>query len=379
MAGQQQQSPQGDDSFAILWIIVILFVVFGCVWYMARAEIVSFIFKLRLLEINLISLFSSGLAETKALIENTPPSIYKQISLNTLGDISVTVGSYLSYPIAVILGSLGVIIYFNHATLQYRKTYSMQNLVMDEVKDWPQIAPVSKLDLTSQHIEKGAWSMGLTPMQFAKKYRLLIEERAVGSTNAAIFDVSTKITVTVSRGEAYQMFALQLGPYWRGADKIPIYAQALFSVFAARCAGDRAGATKLLEQIAISTASGKLDFSGVKELYTKHKDNKLVLKATSRHAFMLTAMATMLVLARQDGVLPSADFLWLKPVDRRMWFMLNSVGRKTPFAEVGGPFAHWIVENQYGSPIKVPMIEEAINALESAIKDIVYISDEKEG
>jgi len=87
----------------------------------------------------------------------------------------------------------------------------------------------------------------------------------------------------------------------------------------------------------------------------------------------------MLVLARKEGVLATADFLWLKPTDRLLWFMLNSVGRQTAFAEVSGPFAHWNVEQAMGRRLMVPMVEEAVNGLEAAIKDILYIPDSEEG
>ncbi len=53
----------------------------------------------------------------------------------------------------------------------------------------------------------------------------------------------------------------------------------------------------------------------------------------------------------RDGVQASADFLWLKPIDRRLWYMLNTVGRQTPFAEVAGPYAHWLAEREMGKRI----------------------------
>ena len=73
---------------------------------------------------------------------------------------------------------------------------------------------------------------------------------------------------------------------------------------------------------------------------------------------------------RDDGVVPCSEFLWLKPLDRRLWYMLNSIGRQTPFAEVGGPFAHWRAEKEMGRRCLVPMIDEAIKALETAVKEI---------
>ena len=90
----------------------------------------------------------------------------------------------------------------------------------------------------------------------------------------------------------------------------------------------------------------------------------------------LTVMASMLEAAREDGVQASADFLWLKPLDRRLWYTLNTVGRQTPFIEVAGIFAHWVAEKEAGRKLFVPMVEEATNALELALKEVVYKPDE---
>ena len=87
-------------------------------------------------------------------------------------------------------------------------------------------------------------------------------------------------------------------------------------------------------------------------------------------------MASMLELARTDGVLASAEFLWLKPLDRNLWYMLNCVGRQTPFPEISGPFAHWIVEKRLRRPLKVPMVAEAVDALDVALSDIIYNPEE---
>ena len=78
-------------------------------------------------------------------------------------------------------------------------------------------------------------------------------------------------------------------------------------------------------------------------------------------------------------MVPSSEFLWLKTVDRRLWYMLNCIGRQTPYAEVGGPFAHWRAEQAMGRRSLVPMIDEAIRALEIAIKEIKLSPKELQG
>jgi intracellular multiplication protein IcmP len=150
---------------------------------------------------------------------------------------------------------------------------------------------------------------------------------------------------------------------------------ALFAVFAARNAGDTKAAAELLAHISASVTT-KLNFSGAATLCKKHEKTKTVQRITQTHAYTLTVMASMLEAAREDGVQASADFLWLKPVDRRLWYMLNTIGRQTPFVEVAGSFAHWLAEKQVGRRLLVPMVEEATNALELALKEILYRPDE---
>lgn len=157
------------------------------------------------------------------------------------------------------------------------------------------------------------------------------------------------VTAELQRGPTQQLFVLQLGSMWTGVEALPIHCKALLGAFAASANEDREGSTKLLKQInASAIEDGKLDFTGAEELLAKHISSKVVGKVLQRHAYVYTIFASMLELARTDGVFPSSDFLWLKPVDRRMWYMLNSVGRQTAVTEIAGAFAHWVAEKNWG-------------------------------
>ena len=123
------------------------------------------------------------------------------------------------------------------------------------------------------------------------------------------------------------------------------------------------------------TSTTKFDYSGVDQLCAKHEKTVPVQEILQRHAYVSTVMAAMLEAARSDGVQASADFLWLKPLDRRMWYTLNTVGRQTPFVEVAGIFAHWVAEKGANKKLLVPMVEEATKALELALQEVVYRPD----
>ena len=58
--------------------------------------------------------------------------------------------------------------------------------------------------------------------------------------------------------------------------------------------------------------------------------------------------------------------------------MLNSIGRQTPFSEVGGAFAHWKAEKAMGRRSVVPMVDEAVKALEDAVKEVKLSTKELE-
>ncbi|MFM2322458.1 MAG: component of Dot/Icm secretion system [Pseudomonadota bacterium] len=371
MAAPAQQQQSGDNSLAPLWIVVCLFLFGWLIWAFFHTQIVAFLLQIKIFEARLIAFALPTMASLVSSMKQLHPG---EVAFTQLLALSGQVGSYLRYPIILLLLILAIIIYFSHINLQFKRFYTMKSLAEAERKNWPQISPVIPLDLVKQDIDKGPWAMALSPMQFAKKYQLLQEEKTVSAMTMAA-KISHQVTVSIKREAAHHVFVLQCGEYWQGVEYLTPTTKALFAIFAARINQDRDGALKLLLQIAESSTSGRLNFSGVDALLAKHQHNKLVHRVIHSHAYVLTVMASLLVLARKEGVLATAEFLWLKPKDRLLWFMLNSVGRQTAFAEVSGPFAHWNVERIMGRRLMVPMVDEAVNGLEAAIKEILYTPD----
>lgn len=383
MAGQPQQGGGGgggDNSLDFLWAIVLVIAALLAAWYFGRVYIAAFIFKIRYFEIlgiNFVMQYYAKVAESfhlpmpdlSSLVTamnaiNAGPS--KKMSFNVIADISDAVGWFYAFPIALVLIIFTYLVYRSNVSAKFRHKHDMFTLKNSELREWPMVHPVGKINLIKEDINKGPWAMSMTPMMYAKNQKLLIENKNV-----------RPVTVTVDKGAAARVFSLQLGPTVSKIQSLPMHVQALFAIFCARAHRDRKNSNKLLEQLSTSQASGKLNFSGVKEVVDKYINTKEVQYVVQRHAYMLTLMASMLELARTDGVLATSEFLWVKPTDRRLWYMLNSVGRQTPFVEVSGPFCHWLYERKLGRPLRVPMVEEAVTALEVAIANIIYEPDEK--
>jgi intracellular multiplication protein IcmP len=365
MAQQSQGQSGGDNSFAPIWITVALFFAAYALWNVGHAYIVSAAFFLNMMQAKLAYFLtgSSDLADQIYLMETLVPA---SVEWHQLVDLMGDVGAYIRYPIIVILVGLAIYLYQSDITLKYRRAHNMKTLRAQEQRNWPAIMPVVNEDLALVDINTGPWAMALSPMEFARKYKLL-------KKNDALLDnpnPGEEMTASIRRGDAKRVFTLQLGPIWDGFDKAPPHVRALAAVFMARMNRDRTAAMSILAVLDKSFTEGKPDYALATVSLQKYQQSEIVQEIVVKHAYLLTVMASLLAASRDDGVMPSSDFLWLKTVDRRLWYMLNCVGRQTPFCEIGGPFAHWVAECKTGRRSLTPMIDEAIVALEIAVKEV---------
>ncbi len=368
MAQQQNAGGGGgsqDNSMAPVWITALIFFAIFLVWYVAHAYIVAFVFKINLAQAHVLKWFmhDAKLNHDIYIMQTINPAF---VSWNQMVALSSTVGYYMRYPAVVLLVLSALVLYRSNITLKFRRAHTMSSLRIQEQYNWPAIMPVVKHDIVAEDVSKGPWAMALSPMELAEKYQLLRKEDMILDKKKP----GEEMTAGVRKADAKRVFTLQLGPYWEGFHHCAPHVHALAAMFLARINRDRASAVLILETIDKSYATGKPNFAVASPIIKKYQTHEVVQEICQKHAYLLTVMASLLEAARQDGVVPSAEFLWLKTVDRRLWYMLNSVGRQTPFAEVAGPFAHWKAEKAMQRRSLVPMIDEATKALELAIKDI---------
>jgi intracellular multiplication protein IcmP len=368
-----QAAPQGqsgaDSHMGALWIIAALFVFAFLIWMFGHTAIIRAFFILKRIEIAIIQFFTVGLDSVKNFVLFQHPD---DVTFQQATEVANKVGLYLRTPLAIFLGLLSLLLFFKSSAVKFCQTYNMGSLLGAEVTNFPHEIPILKIDLVKEDIEIGPWAMAITPMAFAKKHDLIDAEKPQGDL---LLSISNKYKVTLRREKAQALFAEQLGSPWQGVQKLPPYMKALFAAFAAKASRDSDSSRDFLCGISHSSQE-KLDFSGTDGLLKKYADTTQVRAVIEKHAYVLTVFASLIKSARLDGVLPSSEFLWLKPLDRRLWFMLNAVGRQTATIEVAGPFAHWVAELAMGEKIKSPMIEKAVDALDIALQEMIYKPDE---
>lgn len=377
MANQGGGSAGGGDdkqSNTLLYVIFGLMAIGAAIWYFFQMQLKWAYIFIRRYEALIISLFTDKI---KPLLGDLARATPLDLTAQNVTVINNYIGHYLRYPTIFIILILGIMIFKGHRLMRFTKTYNMESLMQQEQKNWPQIAPVVNLDLMSEDITTGPWAMAMNPMQFCKHYKLLDLEM-VGDRKAAWRGEGT-VKATVKEEKAIRVFTNQLGPLWEGPHKLPPHTKALYAAFLARIEHDTPATRAYLNKLALSAAKGDVDYSDTEDLINKYyKKSKPAQLVEQRHAYVLTVMAEMLELARVDGVLASADFLWIKPVDRRLWYILNTVGRQVAVCEIAGAYAHWLAEKQLLRPLNVPVVTEAINALKFAVSNAVYVPDDDE-
>jgi intracellular multiplication protein IcmP len=156
-------------------------------------------------------------------------------------------------------------------------------------------------------------------------------------------------------------------------DALKTHERALLAVFATFAHYERDLANKILDQISASVTqetlkTGDLNFSEIDVLIERYGNSKVVQDAIKGHAYVYTIFTELIKAARSTGIVANSLFQWLKPIDRPLWYTLCNVGRKAVFIETAAVHAHYLAENKLESPIEQPMVDEAVSALEAAIK-----------
>lgn len=264
------------------------------------------------------------------------------------------VGFFSRWFYMVVLAFFGIRILLKNPMQKFKRTHNMLTLAQSEQKLWPAIAPVVKLNLIKMDIERGPWAMSKKPLDFVRYFKLL--------------DEGNKL----NRERAEKLFAMQLGKLWEGPERLPMYAKALFVCFAAQACGDIEDAKVGLDRLSIAMANDKEDYGWVAGMLAKYEKEPRIQQVLKGHAYVYTVMASMLKASREFGVLQSPQFIWLRPKNRQLWYILNGVGRRVAFAEVGGIYAHWIAEEVAEHPIERPYVVKAVDALERALLEVKF-------
>lgn len=298
-------------------------------------------------------------------------------------------GTWVRWPFAIILLILGAISIFMGRTGKLVRKFNMASLLANNAETFPCLRPIvgrGKELLDPESYDKGLWMVARTPLQFAIDNKLLLDARGkcfamkdALKNGIAVADSKAFGKAILDEGKALAVFTKQLGKKWKGFGKLTSCRKALAAAFISYANGDKKGAVAILDEVSTSyhekdnVASCPVleteDFvKRISEAWETHMEDVLKEQIMARHtSFELSWFMALLYRARQKGVLASSQFLWLRPLDRPLWYALNQCGGRAAWAEAFAPWAHYTAEEKAGHSFTEPQVSGGVKSLKEAL------------
>jgi hypothetical protein len=94
------------------------------------------------------------------------------------------------------------------------------------------------------------------------------------------------------------------------------------------------------------------------------KGHDLIQDVLLKHSYKKTVYFALLDRAWVYGILASSELLWVKKVDRDLWYIMSQQGRSSAFVEVCGAWSHYLAEREFGFRTLMPQISEGLRGLD---------------
>lgn len=346
----------GSDDTA--WLLLIFAgILIGIGWFFGN-ELKSIYLTLKLIQLKFITVVLpiDYYERLIPIIENKAPAAW---TMNQIISVGTKVGYIVNIPLIAIVGWLSYKVYIANPVDKFKRQMNMKSLKQSEQRLWPYIAPVVSKNVLDEPMIEGPYSMAVKPYDFCKNFGLLTDVRNVGS---------------LDRVKTEKRFVHQLGRLYNGLNKLRKHELALLCIFAAYAMNDKKGMMSAVNELAVAASklpNNKMpNFDSVIQRLSKHLEHPDCKRILKKHAYVNTLMAGMLTFARRTGVLPSSYFIWLKPRDRVLWYIVNNMGRAVAFIEVGGIIGHFKAEQIANHSLETPFVSKAVDGVEKALSEI---------
>lgn len=375
------------DDHLFLWFafLILVFVVLPAL-YIAHADDVNRpLLALAKAQIQVFVPFFEEAQTAWARISEADPAL---LSWDTMQKVLSYTGSWIRWPFALLLGLFGVAAIFMGRVGGLVRRFNMESLLRNNAESFPCLRPVvgrGKYLLSPESYDSGLWKIARTPAQFALEHGLLFNEAGEPfSPDQALRHglPSTELPAwghaRLDEAKALAVLQKQLGKWFEGYDGLSPCRRALAVAFLAYADGDKKGCVALLDAVSLSYWEEKgratcpvleaKDFAGrLEKTWEQHKSVLREKRLLNHVAFELPWFMALLYRARRKGVLATSQFLWLRPLDRPLWYALNQCGGRAAWAEGFAPWAHYTAEEQAGRALAEPHVVPAVASLKQAL------------
>lgn len=408
----EQKNIDGGWAFVGAFFLILLFIFFNWlskehiyIWYYLKWPLVKIFYYIPesvkpylffwieyfdYFRVNDINLFFKNLNE---LFDKGVSHIYQ---LNIDGEFNATVISrILSYMYLPYIAPF--LLYYSIKSLNSKSffgNFDMSSFRNQESELWPTIKPaISVSEKEINNLSQGSWAMSLRPESFfwdeSRRnhfFEFLDEdnnEYIIKKTDKSFFSLQEKnIKFKMKYDSFYNLLDENMGEPWTGIDSLSDFELDIFCIFISKasrqtelslkyinlCSNYYNNLKGLKNKKERKESKKKIDVLK-KDILEKYLKNEFVEKTINKHYYKYTVFAGLLEKAREDGVLANSDFLWLKPKNRDLWYILSSVGRNLPFPNVAGIWSHYIYEKRVGFALAIPKIKNGVDGFDTYFYD----------
>ena len=392
-------------------------------WSVYAPEVYKALLALASLEALPIAAIDPDMARYREFIEAQNP--YEMEFMEMIGILD-HVGRWYSVPAILAVVFIGVKGWNASVRERFRRVLSMKTLLENNSKLYPCIAPILNWgrSLLKEDMDSGPWMTARQPIQLAASNGLLVDAEngkkipsskllgtnGIGDPDSPV--IAGTITARLDRDAATRLMCGSFGPEFKGLQQLPSYLYALAAAFMFFGTGKKDIGQKILDGMSVSfrppvpskplrfdrhwpfihaplkgkrgysiSWDGKLtDYNRVRKVWESEEVQRVV-RPHNRYANLV--ILALYAFARRKGVISCAEFIWLRPVNRNLFYLLNNYGRRTVWPEIAGPWCHFQAENALcnvepdfeGLRIASDMkqVETAVNALEYALYEEGWI------
>lgn len=304
-----------------------------------------------------------------------------------------------------------------HVVNRFVRNFNLQMLAKRNAQYYAAIPPILNEDLINTPIHQGPWAMARAPMDYCLEHGLIyaLQRRhqsasrlsallgtggdedgngdkrryikgwtekkmdwALESKRGALPPASQ---MRLDRESCDQKLVEQLGTLWSGSGNLDQFEQCVLAIIYVGIGESlnkaRALALEKAQSFRRKDRKGrhrpKIDMSGIPEILAKYDNHPVIKKVTRQHAYKTTVFCGLLEAMWKKGIFTTSEILWLRPVNRTLFYSLNQLGGDRPFIEASGPWAHYIVEKTVGQAVKAPCIEAGSDAIEAMLFEEEWI------
>lgn len=334
----------------------------------------------------------------------------------TMRESYVTIGRVYFAIVAPVYVYILAKLYFGLKRVDMHRTvFSLDSFALRMSRCVPQLLPVVYVNPQHQlDLDQGTWRMSPKIFDYMK------------SNDCLRFDENDRFSL--KERETTQLLIKQLGDRWTGFDNLPINHFRIAAISLPMVVSPATGKPKtdaLIEMFCVGFSSkphfdtelkrfikmavsprtylkkgwfGKLsacysevlDSRGEKKRQESHlrkadkiarqyvkeyKDHPKVVQILSKHAYQVTSVCGLIEGAWLGGAMPSCNCLWLKPMDRNLFYAFNNLGRDVSWIEVTGFWSHYLTEQKVGFPFPYPKVQAGVAGIDDYFENSFYTYD----